>query len=129
MQNAHSAYIEDNFPLTDRFKACDVERVQSNPDAPEDEEEEEEEEENAVHKISAHKDWEVEAAKSSGDPAPRGAGLKEKFRNLRSKVEEKAANSSQGDLIAMAGILVVIILATLALAALKGRKKADGKKS
>jgi len=124
--HAGPSYIEDNFPLTDKFMSCKVQRHNSNADVPA--------EESGERQVSDHlKDWHREEWKTADSenvkPGAGGLRLKEKFRKLTSQVQEKASNSTDSDLIALGGILIVIVIATFILATLKSKKKAVGKKS
>jgi cyclophilin family peptidyl-prolyl cis-trans isomerase len=118
------SYIEDNFPLTDKFSTCTVERKGGDvvtkeeqvdaerklPDAGE-EEEEEEDWSASAHRRDAPKD-----ADYLDKPGNVGERFKDTIQTLRSRVKE---TDSSFDLIAMSAILIVIILLFLLRLGLK----------
>jgi hypothetical protein len=125
------SYIEDNFPLTDKFLTCTVQRKRSqSPD-----QNETEEEVLVEHREDAQEeedeDWSATPVKKEKVAAAfvTAGGFKDelrtKFQNLRSKVQE---SDTSYDAIVM-GIVAVIILLAAVLKFSMRPKKATGKKS
>ena len=113
------SYIEDNFPLTDKFLTCSVKRYHNG----------EEDEDPGGNEKSQDKD-DSEEGEWSSSPVKREKktvnGLKEKlttkFQSLRSKVQE---SKGEHDLVIMAAIFVVILLAVLFKNIIKPKKRSS----
>lgn len=125
------SYIEDNFPLTDKFHTCTVQRKRSqSPDQNETEEKLLEEQHEEVQE-EEDEDWSSTPVKKEKTAAAlvTSGGLKEKlqtkFQNLRSKVQE---SDTSYDAIVMGVIAVIILLAAVLKFSMRP-KKATGKKS
>ena len=113
------SYIEENFPLIDKFLSCTVKRISDGED--EGGSTDLNEEENG-----SEEDWSSTAVKREKLPA---IGLKEKlktkFQTLRAQVHEPTGDN---DLIRMAAVLAVILIAFMFKLAIRP-KKAPSKSS
>jgi peptidyl-prolyl cis-trans isomerase A (cyclophilin A) len=120
------AYIEEGFPLTDKFLTCTVERRGNGEEDVEEDLVKEVEEQDAAAAAAAaedepEKDWSSKAVKMKmGDIVEDKPGLNQAFKQLRSKVQE---SDSTFDVLAMGGILFVILIAVFVkLTILKPKK-------
>jgi peptidyl-prolyl cis-trans isomerase A (cyclophilin A) len=113
------SYIEDNFPLTDKFHTCRVKRSSS---------------ENEVDKNGADNDtsesieeWTTKPVKVNETSLKTGfrEKLENKFQALRARVKE---TDTEYDLIVMAGIFSVVLLAMVIKFSVRN-KKVNGKSS
>ena len=113
-------YIDENFPLTDKFKTCTVEIVGSNPDAVNEGKGAVEDQREIMQDVG--EDWEVHA-KESENRGRVGKFLKSKLNEAQTKLNESSIGGT--DELGMLVIGFVVVMGVFLICTLRKKPKSS----